>query len=85
MTATAAIRAQEFLTATAGEGCTTRKGAIVAPCCKLPQIRSRAVRRLEHADSPFVCRERLEANSAPLNDKLGNFAGVGEHGLHGTQ
>src|ERR671937_260846 len=31
MTATAAIRAQEFLTATAGEGCTTRKGATVAP------------------------------------------------------
>jgi hypothetical protein len=42
------------------------------------------VQRLKHTDGFLVRRESLEANPAPLNDKAGNFAGIGEHGLHGT-
>ena len=40
--------------------------------------------RLKHAGGFLVRREGLEANPSPLNYKAGNFAGVGEYGLHGT-
>jgi hypothetical protein len=46
-------------------------------------MRGSAMQRLKHAGGFLVSRESLEANPAPLNDKAGNFAGVGEYGLHG--
>jgi hypothetical protein len=38
---------------------------------------------LKHAGGLLVRRESLEANPASLNEKAGNFAGIGEYGLHG--
>jgi hypothetical protein len=43
------------------------------------------MQRLKHASAFLVRREGLEANWAPLNDKAGNFARVGEYGVHGVQ
>jgi hypothetical protein len=49
-----------------------------------PAMRGRTMQRLKHAGGSLIGRESLEANPAPLNDKAGNFAGIGEHRLHGT-
>ena len=47
---------------------------------QLPQCRGRTMQRLKYAGRFLVGSKSLEANRAPLNDKTGNFAGVGETG-----
>jgi hypothetical protein len=51
-----------------------------------PAMRGRTMQRLKAAGGFLVCREGLEtdATPTPLNDKAGNFAGIGEYGCHGT-
>jgi hypothetical protein len=49
---------------------------------QLPQMRGRTMQGLKHAGGFLVRREGLKANPAPLNDKAGNFAGIGENGCH---
>jgi hypothetical protein len=39
--------------------------------------------RFEYAGGLLVGGEGFEANPAPLNDKAGNFAGIGEYNCHG--
>jgi len=45
-------------------------------------MRGRTMQGLKHAGGFLVRREGLKANPAPLNDKAGNFAGIGENGCH---
>jgi hypothetical protein len=49
---------------------------------KFSQRSRRAMLRLEHARGFLVSGEGFEANAPPLNNKAGNFAGVGENGCH---
>ena len=49
------------------------------------QMRGCTMQGLKHAGGFLVGRESLETNPAPLNDKAGNFAGVGENGSHRVQ
>jgi hypothetical protein len=45
-------------------------------------MRGRTMQRLKHAGGCLVRREGLKANPAPLNDKAGNLAGIGENRCH---